>query len=55
MKKTYFAPLAKTIDIESEVLIANSNLENGEDITPGEKISGDSNRRRNSIWGDSEW
>ena len=53
MKKIYFAPLAKTIDIESEVLIANSNLENGDPILPGEKVSGDSNRR--GSWGNTEW
>lgn len=48
MKKTYIQPKARVIDVELEGIIANS-LTSGDDVTPGQNVSGDAPARR-SIW-----
>lgn len=51
MKKIYISPIARTIDIEAETLIASSPGPMGLNENPGDEDGGCSNRR-NSIWGD---
>lgn len=58
MKKNYFAPVAKTINISAEGFLAGSN-DGG--VTTGSGLGNDYNgedvsysNRRNSIWGDED-
>lgn len=54
MKKNYISPIARTIDIEAEALIATSPGNMGLHNETGDEDGGASNRRRNSIWGDED-
>lgn len=53
MKKNYISPIARTIDIEAETLIASSPGDMGFHNESGDEDGGASNRRT-SIWGDED-